>query len=60
MIKKAIDLNDNIVQIGSKEEVRRVKNQYPKKGMNNLVKYFENKKNCYIIIINYLIIIHFI
>ena len=28
----AIDLNDNKVQIGSKEEVRRVKNQYPKRN----------------------------
>ena len=28
----AIDLNDNKVQIGSKEEVRRVKNQHPKRN----------------------------
>jgi len=29
-LKTAIDLNDNKVQIGSKEEVRRVKNQIKK------------------------------
>ena len=28
----AIDLNDNKVQIGIKEEIRRVKNQYPKRN----------------------------
>ena len=30
--KTAIDLNDNVVPIGSKEEIRRVKNKFPKRN----------------------------